>query len=131
MRERAGLFLVWPSVRRIDGPLEGLEVIWDRCGTAERQREFAELLFSHVTVDQFSRTRAWALSNPFSGLLISPSPVRNLFWMATPSGLGGANTTRPPQIRLTPLQCSNQQLALGVFILRFVRRIATEALTTQ
>jgi hypothetical protein len=28
--------------------LSSLEVIWDRCGTAERRREFAELLFSRV-----------------------------------------------------------------------------------
>ena len=32
--------------------LSSLEVIWDQCGTAERRREFAELLFSRVTVDQ-------------------------------------------------------------------------------
>jgi hypothetical protein len=57
--------------------LSSLEVIWDQW-TAERRREFAELLFSRVTVDQHSRTRAWALNNPFHRLFEFAQPGSKL-----------------------------------------------------
>ena len=53
-------------------------MIWDRYGTAERRREFAELLFSRVTVDQYSRTRAWALNSPFQRLFEFAQPGAKL-----------------------------------------------------
>ena len=53
-------------------------MIWDRYGTAERRREFAELLFSRVTVDQYSRTRAWALNSPFQRLFEFAQPGSKL-----------------------------------------------------
>ncbi len=58
--------------------LSSLEVIWDRCATAERRREFAELLFSRVTVDQYCRTRDWALNNPFQRLFEFAQPGSKL-----------------------------------------------------
>ena len=36
-----------------------LGLIWDRCGTVQQRRQFAELLFSRVTVDGNSRLRGW------------------------------------------------------------------------
>src|ERR1700694_5136702 len=45
---------------------------------AERRREFAELLFSRVTVDQYSRTRDWALNNPFQRLFEFAQPGSKL-----------------------------------------------------
>ncbi len=54
----------------------------------QRRREFAELLFSRVTGDRCYRVRDRALNNPLRAVLNSPSPVRHLFWLATPSGVG-------------------------------------------
>ena len=69
--------------------LSSLEVIWDQCGTAERRREFAELLFSRVTVDQHSRTRAWAPNNPFQRLFEFAQPGSKLVLDGDPERVRG------------------------------------------
>lgn len=58
--------------------LSSLEVIWDRCESEERRREFAELLFTRVTVDRHSRARDWALNNPFQALFEYAQPGSKL-----------------------------------------------------
>ncbi len=64
--------------------LSSLEVIWDRCKTAERRRQFAELLFSKVTVDRHSRVRGWALNNPFQQLFEFAQPGSKLVLSGDP-----------------------------------------------
>ena len=74
--------------------LSSLEVIWDRCATAERRREFAELLFSRVTVDQYSRTRDWALNNPFQRLFEFAQPGSKLVLDGDPERIRTADLLR-------------------------------------
>ncbi|HET9847519.1 MAG TPA: hypothetical protein VFR68_03045 [Candidatus Dormibacteraeota bacterium] len=54
--------------------LSSLEFIWDGCQTQERRREFAELLFTRMTVDRYSRARDWVLDNPFQALFEFAQP---------------------------------------------------------
>jgi hypothetical protein len=75
--------------------LSSLEVIRDRCATAERRREFAELLFSRVTVDQYSRTRDWALNNPFQRLFEFAQPGSKLVLDGDPERVRGRKYHQP------------------------------------
>ena len=55
--------------------LSSLEVI---CETEERRRQFAELLFTRVTIDRYSRARDWALNHPFQALFEFAQPGSKL-----------------------------------------------------
>src|SRR2546423_15483149 len=74
--------------------LSSLKVIWDRCATAERRREFAELLFSRVTVDQYSRTQDCALNNPFHRLFEFAQPGSKLVLDCDPERIRTAHLVR-------------------------------------
>jgi len=66
--------------------LSSLEIIWDRCETEERRRQFAVLLFTRDRRSVLT-ARDWALNNPlFRRFLNTRSPVRKVFWLATPTG---------------------------------------------
>ena len=74
--------------------LSSLEIIWDRCETEERRRQFAELLFTRVTVDRYSRARDWALNNPFQTLFEYAQPGSKLVLDGDPERIRTADLLR-------------------------------------